>query len=408
MQVLPSFPLRISPVALLGLTLLLGLIGGEIARYTRILPRITGYIAVGILLGSGGLDIVTPSLLSYARIFVEVSLGLILFDLGRHLDFTWLKHDPGLLPTALTESTLTFIFIFLTLLFFGLPWQSAMIGGVIAVATSPAVVMMVAHDLSAEGPVTRRTLILTSLNNLISVVLFLVCIPLTQPDISWYLACGYILYRLLGSIALGLLMFCLTMSIGFLIGKRKENQFVLFSGMVIFTIGFALILHLSSILTVFTLGVAARNLDHKHYLIEVDFGWLARLFFILLFVVTGVQLQLRGIWIATFTVIAYLIMRFVAKSIGLWLFANKSRLTRQQTWALCFTLLPATETALIMSYKLFDFNPEYGYLLMTVITSVLAISYIISPIAAQIAFIKTNEAISNPHWRFMRTSQDPL
>lgn len=395
MHVLPHFPLRLSPVALFGLTLILGLIGGEIARYTRILPRISGYMAVGFLLGSGGLDIVTPLLLAYARIFVEVSLGLILFDLGRHLDFTWLKHDRGLLPTAITESSLTLIFIFSTLLFFHLPWQAALIGAAIAIATSPAVVMMVAHDLSAEGPVTRRTLILTSLNNLFGVVLFILCIPLTQKDSSWSMIFGYSIYRLVGSIALGLFIFCLTIAIGFLIGKRKENQFVLFSGMVIFTIGFAILLNLSSILTVFTLGVAARNLDRHHYLMEVDFGWLARLFFILLFVVTGVQLQLRGMWLAPFVVIAFLMMRFFAKSIGLWLFAKKSRLTRQQTWALCFTLMPASEGAIVMSYKFYDFNPEFGYPLMAIVTSVLAISYIISPIATQIAYIKTNETLSD-------------
>lgn len=395
MQVLPHFPLRISPVALFGITLLLGLIGGEIARNTRILPRISGYMAVGFLLGSGGLDIVTPSLLADARIFVEVSLGLILFDLGRHLDFTWLKHDRGLLPTAITESVLTFIFVFLTLIFFKLPWQSALIGAAIAIATSPAVVMMVAHDLSAEGPVTRRTLILTSLNNLIGVIFYILCIPLTQNDSSWGTVFGYAAYRLIGSIALALVMFYLTILIGFFIGKRKENQFVLFSGMVVFTIGFAVILNLSSILTVFILGIAARNLDTHHYLMEVDFGWLARLFIILLFVVTGAQLQLRGIWIAPLTVIAFLIVRFIAKSVALWLFAKKSRLTHQQTWALCFTLMPAAEAGLAMSYKLLDFNPEFGFKLIIIITSVLTISYIISPIAAQFALIKTNETIGN-------------
>lgn len=393
MHILPYFPLRLSPVALFGLTLLLGLIGGEIARYTRILPRISGYIAVGFLLGRGGLDIVTPSLLAYARIFVEVSLGLILFDLGRHLDFTWLKHDKGLLPTAITESALTFIFIFTILIFFQLPWQSAVIGAAVAVATSPAVVMMVTHDLSAEGPVTRRTLILASLNNLIGIILYIICIPLMQKDATWFYAFGHATYRLIGSFALGLFMFYVTMGIGYLIGKRKENQFVLFSGVVIFTIGFSILLNLSWILTIFSLGIAARNLDFKHHLMEVDFGWLARLFYILLFVVTGVQLQLKGIWLAPLAVIAFLVVRFIAKSLGILLFAKRSRLTHQQKWALCFTLMPTAEVAIVMSYKLLDINPELGLQLMTIITSALAISYIISPIAAQIAFIKTNEAL---------------
>lgn len=392
MQLLPRFPLFVNPVALFGLTLLLGLIGGEIARHSRLLPRISGYIAVGILVGPSGFDIVTPSLLSNARIFVDVSLGLILFDLGRHLDFTWLRHDAGLLPMALAESSLTFLFTFLVLCFFQLSWLSAALGATIAVATSPAVVMMVAHDLSAKGPVTRRALILASLDNFFGVVLFTLLLPATEPSASVVMMAAQASYRLLGSMGLGLIMFLVTVQIAKLIGKRKENQFVLFVGTVIFTIGLATLLNFSSMLTLFTLGVAARNFDHEHILMEVDFGWLARLFFILLFVITGVQLQLKGIWQATWAVLAFLFARLLGKSCGTWLFAKKSRLTTQQAWAVCFTLTPMAEMAIGMSSKLFDFNPDIGYRPMIIITAVVAILYILSPIANQLAFIKTGEA----------------
>src|SRR3990167_4059714 len=125
MHFLPEFPLRLNPVALFGLTLLLGLIGGEIARRSRILPTISGYIAVGFLVGPGGFNIVTPLLLANARIFVDVSLGLVLFDLGRNLDFTWLRHDRGLLPMALAESTFTFLFIVIVFYLFRFPLISA-------------------------------------------------------------------------------------------------------------------------------------------------------------------------------------------------------------------------------------------------------------------------------------------
>src|SRR6186997_278046 len=106
MRFLPQFPVYVNPIALFGLTLLLGLVGGEIAKRSRILPQISGFIAVGFLVGPGGINIVTPSLLDNARLFVDLSLGLILFDLGRQLDFTWLRHDIGILSTAIAESAL--------------------------------------------------------------------------------------------------------------------------------------------------------------------------------------------------------------------------------------------------------------------------------------------------------------
>ncbi|MBA3661517.1 MAG: cation:proton antiporter [Gammaproteobacteria bacterium] len=388
----PQFPLRLNPIALFGLTLILGLIGGELAKRSRILPAITGFIAVGFLVGPGGLDIVTPSLLAYARLFVDISLGLVLFDLGRHLDFNWLRHDRGILPMAIAESSLTFLFIFMVLSFFNLPPLSSALAATIAVATSPAEVMMVAHDLSAEGPVTRRTLILTSLNNLFGLTLFAFFLPFTAPHTSLLNMIGHVIYRLVGSVSLGLIMFVLILGIARFIGKRKENQFVLFAGTVVFAIGLTSILNVSSMLTLFTLGVAARNFDYKHILSEVDFGWLARLFFIILFVVTGVQLQLKGLWLVPAAVIAFLIARAVAKTFGIMLFAKKSRLTKQQMFALSLALTPMATLAIGMSGILQNVNPELSSQLIVIITAVATIFNLIGPVAAQWSFIYAGEA----------------
>ncbi len=245
------------------------------------MPIISGYIAIGFLIGPGGFNIASHSMLATARIFVDISLSLILFELGRHLDFRWLYRDRSLLLMAVAESTFTFIAIFSIIYFFvGLPWLQAALAGTIAMATSPAVVMMVAHDLSSEGPVTRRTLILTSLNNLFALIAFTSLLPIVQAKTSSAHSLNImdVSYRLCGSFILGLVMFLLAEVIAFLIGKNKKNQFILFVGLVTLTTSLAHIFNLSTMLVLFTLGVAARNFDRKHMLMGIDFGWLARLF----------------------------------------------------------------------------------------------------------------------------------
>lgn len=392
MNFLPHFPLHITPIALFGVTLLLGLIGGELASRSKILPRISGYIFVGYLVGHGGFDIVNPGVFVNARIFVDISLGLILFDLGRHLDFTWLRHDPGLLRMSITESTLTFVTVFMTLIFCKLSFLGAALAATIAIATSPAEVMMVAHDLSAEGPVTRRTLILTSLNNLFAITLFSLLLPFTQENHTFLIRIAHTFYILFGSVLLGILIFLITLGIAKLIGKRKANQFVLFAGTVVLAIGLARILHFSSLLTLFVLGVLARNLDLKHLLTEVDFGWIARLFFILLFVITGAQLQIIGLWQAPLAIIAFLLIRSLAKTGGIWIYAKRCRLTKIQTWAISFALTPMAALAIGMSETLRIFNQTLGAQLLVVITAAVTILNIVGPIATQLAFIKTGEA----------------
>jgi Kef-type K+ transport system membrane component KefB len=394
MHFLPHFPIYVNPVALFGLILLLGLMGGELARRSPFLPSITGYFAIGFICGPNGFDIVPPALLANTRIFVDISLGLILFNLGKHLDFAWLRHDRGILKMSAAESMLTFIFVTFALLSFHVPYLQALLAATIAVATSPGVVMMIANDLSSKGPVTRRTLILTSLNNLFAMILFTLLLPITESHTRVPALIILGAYRLLGSFALGMITFFLTISIASFIGKRKENQFVLLVGSVIFSIGLAAIFNLSSMLTLFVLGVAARNFDRHHVLIEIDFNWLARLFFILLFVITGVHLQLKGLWQTTALVVAFLTARTMAKSCGIWLFARKSRLTSQQGWALCLTLTPMAGVAIGMSTIISDFNPALGYELMITITTVVAILNIIGPIATQFAFIKSKEVVA--------------
>ena len=394
MHFFPHFPLNINVVSLFGLTLLLGLISGELAKRTYFLPRISGYITVGFLVGPSVFNIVTPALLSGAKIFVDISLGLILFDLGRHLDFKWLRHDKGILLMSFAESTLTFLFVFATLLYFKLSWFNASLAATIAVATSPAVIMLVADDLSAKGPVTRRTFILTSLNNLFALILFTLLLPLSQ-NTSAKLLFENTAYRLLGSIMLGMFIFLLTLGIAYFIGKRKDSQFILFVGSVMFAIGISGIFHLSSMLSLFAFGVCARNCNYKNLLIEVSFEWLAELFFILLFIITGVHLQLGGLLQAIWIVLAFIIVRAISKACGIWLFSGFSRLTTQQTWAICLALTPMAGLAVGMSNIILEFNPSFGDRLMLIVTTVIAILNIIGPIATKLAFVKSGETISN-------------
>lgn len=360
MHFLPQYPLLLNEFALFGFILLLGLIGGELMQRSRFIPRISGYILVGFLAGQGGFNIINPASFTSLHIFIDISLGIILFDLGRHLDFKWLYHDKGLLPMAIAESGFTLLLTFIILRMLGLPWLPAALIGTIAMTSSPSVIMMVAHDVSAEGPVTRRTLTLTSLNNLVALIIFGVLLPFTQNTDSISDMYSHSLYRVLGSILLSLIIFTIVKYLARFIGKHKENQFVLLVGSIILTTALAQNLNFSILLSLLVLGVLARNIDFKHDIMEVDFGWFARLFLIILFVITGSYLQVHGLWKVTGAVLAFIIARYLAKTAGIWLFAKQSRLTAKQAWALSLALTPMAGVAIGMSNILVGFNPDLG------------------------------------------------
>ncbi len=73
MNFFPSFPLSLSPFALFGLTLLFGLIGGELTRRNRFLPTLLGYLIVGFLVGPACFHLIDPAALIDLNIFVDIA-----------------------------------------------------------------------------------------------------------------------------------------------------------------------------------------------------------------------------------------------------------------------------------------------------------------------------------------------
>ncbi|MBI2792961.1 MAG: cation:proton antiporter [Gammaproteobacteria bacterium] len=395
MNFLSNFSTHISPLAFFGLILLLGLIGGEITRLIRFIPKISGYIAVGFIVGPGLFNIVNYSEIVDIKIFVDISLGLILFNLGRQLDFQWLRHDRNLFFMSLAESGLTFIFVFSAFLLLGFSTLSSSFAATIAMTTSPAVIMLIVNDLSSEGPITRRTLMLTSLNNFWGLIIFTLLLPIANPKIhgiaSIFENYGF---KVFGSVFLAFSIFLISIFIGKIIGKKKQNQIILFVSIVLLTISLANSLNFSIKLSLFVFGVIVRNFDRKHTLIEVDFEWGIRLAFILLFVVTGMQIYLQGLAKTTLAVIVFLFVRSLAKSLGIWLFAKRSRLTTKQTVAISLALTPMAGVTFGMLSTLTDFNQDLGKQLTMIVVSVVAILHILGPIATQYAFIKSDETSS--------------
>ena len=146
-SILPSFPLSLNALLLFGLLLLAGVIGGELARRALRLPRVVGYVLTGLVLGASGAGLLDAKMVQESWIFVDIALGLILFELGRRLDFAWFRRDPWLAATGVLESALCFALVLGALVYFDVEPIYAAVAASIAIATSPAVVMVVAMRL---------------------------------------------------------------------------------------------------------------------------------------------------------------------------------------------------------------------------------------------------------------------
>ena len=100
---LPAWPLWFGNLAVFGALLLAGLLGGELVHRLAALPRITGYVLVGVLCGPQALGWVLEPLSAGARSVVDLALGLIVFELGHRLDLNWLARNRWLALAAIGE-----------------------------------------------------------------------------------------------------------------------------------------------------------------------------------------------------------------------------------------------------------------------------------------------------------------
>src|SRR5262245_51849072 len=138
---LPQLPTPLSETVLFGVLLGAGLLVGEALRRFLALPRITGYVLAGIALGPEVSGLVSRDALSAARVLIDLSLGLIVFELGFRLDFGWLQRNRWLFVAALAESVFCFWAIYAALIYFDFRPLLAATAAAIGTATSPGVVM---------------------------------------------------------------------------------------------------------------------------------------------------------------------------------------------------------------------------------------------------------------------------
>jgi Kef-type K+ transport system membrane component KefB len=393
-SVLPQLPLSAGPLALFGLLLLAGVIGGELARRFLRLPRIVGQVLIGMLLGASGLRLLDADMLDEAWIFVEIALGLVLFELGLRLDFTWLRRDRWLLATGLIESALSFAFMYYALTFFGVESLYAAVAAAVGVSTSPAVVMLVAQELRAEGQVTERALNLVAINSVVAFLLVTMLLSWIHHEYlaGWQVAVLHPVYMLGGSLLLGYSAFIIALALSRWFGKSVERHFVVVLGLIIATIGVARMLEVSPLIALLAFGVFARNFDERHDLMAVDMSAVGQLFFVVLFVVEGASLQPAAFASAAVVAIVYILARFAGKSLGVMTLARFSGVRAGSAGILCLTLTPMSGLALAMLHGTAGLYPEFTAKLSFIVVSAALILELIGPLAVQFALRHAGEA----------------
>lgn len=395
LTVLPQGVPPMNVLLVFGVLLAFGTLGGLLAARVRWLPTITGFMALGLIVGPSGVGLLSREALDGAKVLVDIALGLILFQLGVTLHPWIALRNRALVVTSLVEGGATFAVILALMQWIGSPPIVAVLAAAIAVSSSPAVLMHVAHELHAEGPTVDAAESLVAMNNVLAFVLFSLALPFALRDSQIDLGTSLLLpaYQAFGAIAVSVAVAWVVTRIA-LLTRRDEHhfRFALVVGAVMLSLGLALAFKVSSLFASLTLGIACRWLQGRSRLTRVQFGGGADIFFIILFVFAGANLHVHELITYAPVALAFVLARSLAKTASVYGCGLAFGHPHRQAVSAGLLLLPLAGLAIGLVQTTSGLLPELGAQVSAIVLASVALFETIGPPIAAFALRLSGDA----------------
>lgn len=394
MDYFPTWPLDITPLLAFGLMLIIGAIGGFSAHRTSWLPSITGFMIVGFVCGPSGIGLLSYETMAKSRILIDIALALILYRLGLSLDIKFIWHSPKLLFTSLFESCVTFGLVFYVLYLFDMPVVLAALLAAIAISSSPAVLLHVAHEVGAKGVVTESAMTLVALNNTFSFFAFSAILStlLYSTGSDWSTIVLQPLYGFMGSLVLGVLF---AYGLHFVASKThqaSQYKLALVIGTIMAAVGLALELKLSTLFVPLVIGVVIKSLERKAVVSDIEFGAAFELFFIVLFVFAGAGFHLKELIEFAPAVLALVLARSLAKVLGVTAISSLFKKPLRAGVSSGLLLIPMAGLAIGLVLTSSNMFPQHAATITAIVLGAVTVFETIGPPIAAFAFRFTGES----------------
>jgi Kef-type K+ transport system membrane component KefB len=186
-------PLEARATLALGFLLLAAHLGGDLAKRFR-LPRITGLLVTGLLVGPALLGLVRADEVAALGFVGDAAAALIAFTAGSQLNLEMLRQGRGMLARV-TGATIVFPLAIVAAVMLSVsPWfpltvhqpfgdalAVALVLGAIAAASSSTLTVALMDELAARGPLARAILNVAAAKDVAIIVVFALTILIARP-----------------------------------------------------------------------------------------------------------------------------------------------------------------------------------------------------------------------------------
>ncbi|NQT33209.1 MAG: cation:proton antiporter, partial [Candidatus Omnitrophica bacterium] len=369
---------HLNAIFLFGATLLFGYLLGRVANFFK-LPRITGYIVAGILMGPNCIAILPEKFIQQSNVISNFALCIITYAIGGSLYFKRIKEQgKSIICMTLLEAEGAFILVTLGL-FIALPILGkysgmnikpeyflplAILAGALASPTDPTAVLAVREEYKAKGPVTNTILGIAAFDDATGIINFSIATAVAIAVLGG--ASGGMtstVLKPLTVIGLSILTGAVIAFLLLFVARKvtdKGSLIVLIFGSLFVCFGFAQIFKLDELLCTMTLGCVVVNFasDQDKFFISIR-DYFEEFIFVIFFVLAGAHLQLNVFKNSIPIVLVFVILRTCGKVLGVFLGGVISKAPLKVRKYTAFGLIPQGGIVVGLALLMRE-NPEFS------------------------------------------------
>ncbi|WP_300517173.1 cation:proton antiporter [Aliiroseovarius sp.] len=372
-----------------------GLAADLLGRRLR-LPRVTLLLALGILAGRSGLDLLPIEFAEWFSFLTVAALSMVAFLLGGGLTLTKLRHIGGeVLWVSLSIVGVTVALVAFGLIVLGAAPALALIFGALACATDPAATQDAIRQSGSSHPFADKLSAIVAMDDAWGLIVFALVVAMAK-GLDGSFDPGLLMEatrEIGGAVALGLVI---GLALAPLTGRLKPGEPLQAEalGIVFLSAGAALWLDVSYLIASMVVGLVITNRARHHTRAFHEIEHIQWPIMILFFVLAGAALDLRSLAAIGALGAGFAVLRVLARALGGWVGATLARSPAPERRWFGPALLPQAGVAVGMALVAATEFPDHGDTILTLTIGATVLFELIGP-AATLFSIRRVDPSSN-------------